>query len=109
MYPTCAIVTLVVVMKLSVGTVLQWLALRQLFVERKFVYFDFTEGQSDHKRLFATHGRLCANVMFVRNDWRAAFLVRSHRAFARLGTHAGLLLERWGLKARVRRLLRSSG
>jgi len=96
--------------KFSVGTVLQWLALEQLFGEGQFLHFDFTEGQSDHKRLFATHERLCANVMFVSNHhWRAAFLIRSHRAFARLGANLGLLLERWGLKARVRRLLRSSG
>ena len=49
-------------MHYSVGTILQWLALEYLFQERSFRFFDFTEGQSEHKRLFATHSIQCANV-----------------------------------------------
>ena len=65
-------------MKLSVGTVLQWLAVEQMFGEGCFRYFDFTEGESDHKRLFATHEMLCANVLFLRNTLRNKALIRSH-------------------------------
>ena len=42
--------------KLSVGTVLQWLALQALFEEGCFNAFDFTEGQSEHKRLLPRTG-----------------------------------------------------
>src|SRR5512139_3024605 len=50
----------------SVGTILQWLALEQLFGERTYELFDFTEGQSDQKRQFSTHSVRCANVYFLR-------------------------------------------
>lgn len=92
--------------KFSVGTVLQWLALEQLFDEGCFKYFDFTEGESEHKRLFATHDQLRANVMFIRDNVRARLLVRSHRAMVVFAEALGSLLQRWGLKARVKRLMR---
>ena len=91
----------------SVGTVLQWLALEQIFAEGCFRCFDFTEGQSDHKRLFSTHQRQCANVFFLRPSLRNAALVRAHLLSDRLSTWIGALLDRWGLKSKVKRLMRS--
>ena len=93
-------------MNLSVGTVLQWLAVEQLFNEGKFRYFDFTEGQSDHKRLFATHQRECGNVYLIKRTLGRSALVRCHHAMNRLSTKLGILMERYGLKARIKRLLR---
>lgn len=92
--------------KMSVGTVLQWLALEQLFGERSFKCFDFTEGESDHKRLFATHDQLRANVMFIRADVRGYLLVFSHRLMNHLSESVGRALSRWGLKSRIKKLLR---
>lgn len=92
--------------KHSVGTVLQWLALESLFEERKFRFFDFTDGESDHKRLFATHQQRCANVMFVRADLRHGLVLRGHRGFTRFGEALGRLAERWGVKQAIRRMLR---
>lgn len=91
---------------LSAGTVLHWLAIKQLFEEGKFRYLDFTEGYSEHKRLFATHQLDCANVIFLRKSARNAVLVYSHLAVDRLSGSLGRLLDRLGLKARVRRMLR---
>ncbi len=65
-------------MRMSVGTILQWLAVEQLFKEGRFRYFDFTEGQSDHKRLFATQQRLCANVFLVKRTLRNQAVIYSH-------------------------------
>jgi CelD/BcsL family acetyltransferase involved in cellulose biosynthesis len=93
-------------MHLSVGTVLQWLAVEQLFDEACFRYFDFTEGESDHKRLFATHQRQCANVFLVKDTLRNAVLIHSHRLMDRLSNWLGTPLERFGVKARIKRLLR---
>jgi CelD/BcsL family acetyltransferase involved in cellulose biosynthesis len=93
-------------MRLSVGTVLQWLALEQLFAEGKFRYFDFTEGESDHKRLFATDQRLCGNVFFVRRTLANSLLLRAHRAMNLFSGWLGDVVERFGLKARIKRLLR---
>lgn len=91
----------------SVGTVLQWLALEQIFSEGHFRCFDFTEGQSDHKQLFSTHQRHCANVFFLRANVRNSVLIRSHHLADKFSTSIGMLLNRWGLKAKVKRLMRS--
>lgn len=96
-------------MQLSVGTVLQWLAVEQLFDEGRFLYFDFTEGQSDHKRLFATHQRQCANVYFVRDTVRNAILIRAHRFANGVSAWLGRTLQTLGVKARLKRLLRFAG
>ena len=93
-------------MHLSVGTVLQWLALEQMFKEGHLRYFDFTGGQSDHKRLFATHQRQCANVFLVRPTVRNAAIVRGHALMERFSAWAGQVLDRYGVKAKVRRLIR---
>jgi len=93
-------------LKLSVGTVLQWLALEALFAEGRFAFFDFTEGQSDHKRLFATHELQCANVIFLKRSLPRELLLRAHALSDRLASLAGRVAERWGLKARLRRILR---
>lgn len=50
---------------LSPGTVLQAAALRDLFDDR-FARFDFTEGEGQHKRLFATGGVACVDLLLLR-------------------------------------------
>jgi hypothetical protein len=50
---------------LSPGTVLQAAALRDLFDDR-FARFDFTEGEGQHKRLFATGGVPCVDLLLLR-------------------------------------------
>jgi len=93
-------------MKMSVGTVLQWLALEQLFNEAHFRYFDFTEGESDHKRLFATHQRRCANVFMVKSNLRNWLLICSHLMMHRFSRCLGAGLSLLGTRATVRRFLR---
>lgn len=93
-------------MHLSVGTVLQWLALEQLFNENRFRGFDFTEGESSHKRLFATHQLQCAHVFWVRRTFRNTTIVYGHLFINRFSKWIGDLLERHGLKAKIKRILR---
>lgn len=93
-------------MKLSVGTVLQWLALESLFNEGRFKAFDFTEGQSDHKRLFATHQTKRAHVFLVKASLRNKLIIHSHFWMDRFSGWLGETLDKFGLKAKVRRLLR---
>jgi CelD/BcsL family acetyltransferase involved in cellulose biosynthesis len=95
-------------MKLSVGTVLQWLAVEQMFGEGRFRYFDFTEGESDHKRLFATHETLCVNVLFLKNTLRNRILANSHWWTGRFSGWLGNTLDKFGVKAKVKKLLRFS-
>jgi CelD/BcsL family acetyltransferase involved in cellulose biosynthesis len=54
----------------SPGTVLQLEAMRQLMDERKFRLFDFTEGDGQHKRQFATGGIDCVDLLLVRRTPR---------------------------------------
>lgn len=96
-------------MKLSVGTVLQWLALEQLFNEAKFKAFDFTEGESDHKRLFATHQIRCANVFVIKNSVKNKLVIYGHRFIDLFSHWLGITLDKLGLKSKIKRLLRFAG
>ena len=51
---------------LSPGTVLQVEAMRDLFAERRFARFDFTEGEGQHKRQLASDGGACLDVLLLR-------------------------------------------
>lgn len=50
----------------SPGTVLHARAMEDLFAEGRFARFDFTEGDGQHKRLFATHGVACVDLLLLR-------------------------------------------
>ena len=96
-------------MNFSVGTVLQWLALESLFEEKVFRFFDFTEGQSEHKKLFATHSLQCINIFFLRTSLNNLFLICTREAADRFARMTGGILDRLGMKAAVRRLMRFGG
>lgn len=51
---------------LSPGTVLQYEALRALFAEGRFARFDFTEGDGQHKRQFASGSVACVDLLLLR-------------------------------------------
>ncbi|HEX8401698.1 MAG TPA: GNAT family N-acetyltransferase [Allosphingosinicella sp.] len=51
---------------LSPGTVLQLEAMRELMGERSFRTFDFTEGEGQHKRQFATGSVDCVDLLLLR-------------------------------------------
>ena len=51
---------------LSPGAVLQLEAMRDLFAEQRFGRFDFTEGEGQHKRQFATGGIACIDLLLLR-------------------------------------------
>jgi CelD/BcsL family acetyltransferase involved in cellulose biosynthesis len=93
-------------MSWSPGTVLQWQALEAIFGERRFAFFDFTEGQSDHKRFFATGSVHCANVFFLRRNLCNLSLVLGHMGLEASSERAGALLDRLGMKGRVKKLIR---
>lgn len=67
--------------KLSPGTVLHAAAFEELFAERRFERFDFTEGDGQHKRQFATGGVACADVLLLRDTIANRALVGGLRGF----------------------------
>lgn len=92
--------------KWSPGTVLQYLVFEQLFAEGKFRAFDFTEGEGAHKEFFATGQVMCADIFYFRRSLVNGVLVRLHLGVERFSAWLGKVLDRLGLKARVRRWLR---
>lgn len=91
---------------LSPGTVLQLEAMRQLMAERAFAWFDFTEGEGQHKRQFATGELDCVDLMLLRPT--AANLVAGHvlNAFDRGVALAKAAVGALGLSRAVRGLRR---
>ncbi len=91
--------------KYSPGTVLQFLALQHLFSEGMHELFDFTEGEGDHKRLFATHSVRCANVFYLRRTPRTLALVLTHWCVTQISNALATVLDWIGVKRGFRQIL----
>lgn len=90
----------------SPGTVLQYLALEQIFTEGRFDTFDFTEGQGEHKRLFSTHAVPCQDVIYLPRSIGNRLLLMSHRMFRTAANGIVELTDRIQLKPVLRRWVR---
>ncbi|WP_084444961.1 GNAT family N-acetyltransferase [Sphingomonas sp. TDK1] len=66
---------------LSPGAVLQLEALRDLFAEGRFAWFDFTEGEGQHKRQMASGGVACLDLMMLRPTLSNRALIASLAGF----------------------------
>lgn len=91
--------------ELSPGAVLQLEAMRDLFAEGRFARFDFTEGEGQHKRQFATDGVTCGDLLLLRptlaNRLTVTALVGFDGSVARAKALVGRLgLEQWAKRVR---------
>lgn len=93
---------------LSPGTVLQLLAMQWCFERDELTVFDFTEGEGSHKALFSTDMKLCADLLLLRRTSRLLFLAKAFRSSRSLSQGSVALLDRMGLKARIKGWLRKS-
>ncbi len=93
--------------KHSPGTVLQMLALEELFAEQRFSYFDFTEGEGPHKRLFATGHVDCATLLLLENGMANRLLPAATGLLESAVAGLGELAEKTGTKPALRRMLRA--
>lgn len=93
--------------KYSPGTVLQLCALERLFAEKKYRYFDFTEGEGAHKAMFGTDWIDACNFFLLRATWPNRLLLGSLDAFDGMVAKSKHLASRSGLLVRARRILRS--
>lgn len=82
----------------SPGAVLQLEALRDLMAEGRFAWFDFTEGDGQHKRQFASGGAVCVDLLLLRPT------PVNRLAVAALGRFDALMA--WGKQAADRPALR---
>lgn len=94
---------------LSPGTVLQYKLLEILFDDDSLRIFDFTEGEGEHKALFATARRLCAKSIAFPDEARVRTMLGLHRRVERLDELLDRTLERLALKRTLRRLIRRGG
>lgn len=91
---------------LSPGAVLQLGAMRLLMDEGRFRRLDFTEGEGQHKRLFATGGVDCVDLLLLRPSFGNLGWVRALDGFDRAVAAGKVLLDRPGLRAIARAMRR---
>jgi len=91
---------------LSPGTVLQLLAFKSLFHEQAFTAFDFMQGQGEHKKFFGTHQLSCADLFYFSCTLSSRSWIALHVALDQVSTVIGRLLQRLGLKTKVKKLVR---
>jgi len=91
----------------SPGTVLLYLALQALFAEGGFRAFDFTEGEGAHKEFFGNRYVQCADLYYFRKSARNYLTVGLHAGLQSASGRAKRLLDRLGLKGRIKKMIRA--
>lgn len=92
--------------KFSPGTILQWLATEKLFSEKKFIAFDFTEGDSEHKKFFSTHQVPCSIELVLKLGLKSRLIIVIHQFFCLVSDMLVQALRRLGLKSIIKKWLR---
>tara|TARA_Y100000815_G_scaffold221102_1_gene207236 strand:- start:607 stop:1521 length:915 start_codon:yes stop_codon:yes gene_type:complete len=92
---------------LSPGTVLQMEALRMLFAEERFRYFDFTEGEGAHKALFGTDSVACCSFILLRTTLANRLLLGARDSFDAAVAWAKTRIQGQGALASARKFLRA--
>lgn len=92
----------------SPGAVLQLEAMQDLFAEERFAAFDFTEGEGQHKRQFATGGVACVDLLLLRRTLANRGVMAALGGFDRTVAAAKGMVARVGLSGLAKRLRRGS-
>lgn len=91
----------------SPGTVLHYLVLEKLFAEREIHFLDFTEGEGTQKRFLSTGSVRCADIYHLRRRPTILIIILLHCVLQRLCKIFADVLDRLGLKNRVKKFFRS--
>jgi len=91
---------------LSPGAVLQMEAFQDLFEERRFARFDFTEGEGQHKRQFSTDGVACLDLLLLRPSIANRAATTALGSFNRAVAGGKALVEAAGLDGLSKKLRR---
>ena len=93
----------------SPGTVLQYLLLEHIFsLENKAKYFDFTEGDGEHKKLFSSESFNCCSCLVINNNSSDYFWLKLQCYFDAFSALIGKILSKLKVKQTVKRLIRRS-
>jgi len=90
----------------SPGTVLQFEAMRELMDEGRFAWFDFTEGDGPHKRLFSTGSIDSVDLLLLRRTSANLLMGAALGGFDRAVALGKQAVRRLGLERLVRGALR---
>lgn len=90
----------------SPGVVLQMEAFRDLFEEQRFACFDFTEGEGQHKRQFASGGVECVDLLLLRSSIGNRAVMALLGAFNASVALAKRIVQQLGLTPLTRKLRR---
>lgn len=93
---------------LSPGAVLMVEAMRDLFAEARFQRFDFTEGEGQHKRQFATGGVPCLDLLLLRPSLANRLSMAALGGFDRLTATGKRIADRPALKGLAKKVRRAS-
>lgn len=91
---------------LSTGTILQLEALKTLFEEQRYRYFDFTEGEGSHKKMFATGSATACTFFMLKPTISNRLLIKTLDTFNTSVASASKTAERFGLKSKIGAFLR---
>ncbi len=88
------------------GTVLPCLILERQLAGKRFRYLDFGPGAGWHKEPISTGCWESIDAMVFRNSLKRRFLVAAHQRVEGASAALGRLLDRFGMKEAVKKLVR---
>ncbi len=91
---------------LSPGTVLHMHALERLFAEKRYRYFDFTEGDGPHKAMFGNRSVDACSLFLLRATPGNRLLLAALKIFDSSVAAARAVLSKTGAHSKIRQALR---
>jgi hypothetical protein len=93
--------------KFSPGTVLQFQVFQRIFDEEpKAQFFNFTEGDGQHKEFFSTDKKVCCNCLIIENSLYNYLLLKTQTSFDSFSALLGRVLDKYNLRAKIKKIIR---
>ncbi len=90
----------------SVGTILHWFAIEDIFKENYWELLDFTEGEGQQKSIFSTGSRECANIYLLRKTFPNLIFIFTHLCFNKFSEKMGRFFEIIKIKSSMKKIIR---
>jgi len=92
--------------KFSPGTVLQYHVIKQAFAEPSIAFYDLCQGEGRHKEQFSTGSIKCCNAFLMPNSIYYWLHVGLHYVIESTSDRVVSVLDRFGLKDRIKTYIR---
>ncbi len=91
----------------SPGTVLQFKVFQHIFDEKpKAKFFNFTEGNGQHKVFFSTDKKICCNCLILEGSVYNYSLLKMQIIFDLFSAFLGKMLDKFNLRTKIKKLIR---